>query len=120
MGEDKPPLLLGWLEKKSPKKVLGNDWQKRYCVINERTHSLVYYKTDNISDKEQGSIDLLLISDITLYKDDSGKVDNTRFNVDMGEGAKDFKFKAANMMEAERWVAGLNAWREYALLNMTA
>ncbi len=29
-----------------------------------------------------------------------------------------FKFRAANESEGRRWLDGLNAWREYFLLNM--
>ena len=90
----------------------------RYCVLKENSHTLTYFKTDNTSEKEQGNIDLLLIADVVAYKDDSGKVDGCRFNIDMGGGAKNYKFKASSPMEAERWIAGLNAWREYCLLNM--
>jgi hypothetical protein len=61
----------------------------------------------------------LLISDISLYRDEKGVVDASRFNIEMGDGNKDYKFKAANAVEAERWIANLNAWREYCLLNMS-
>ncbi len=33
IGDDKPPPLAGWLEKKSPNKLVGKDWQRRYVLV---------------------------------------------------------------------------------------
>lgn len=115
------------LEKKSPKKVMGSDWQKRYCVLDEATHSLKYYKKEGPNEKESGSIDLLMVADILPYDKNSEsnnssavtQTDLCRFNVDMGEGFKNFKFKAKTPGEAERWISQLSEWREYCLMNMS-
>ena len=63
--------------------------------MDERSHSLIYYKSENTSEKAQGSIDLLLIADIVPYdkNKDSDRASTTaptstdlaRFNIDMGE-----------------------------------
>ena len=130
--EEKPQVLSGWLEKKSPKKIMGNEWQKRYCVVDETSHSLVYYKSDNTTEKPQGSIDLLMVVDINVY--DKGKdnersstasaslvgSDSCRFNIDMGDGTKNYKFKCETPVECEKWMSGLNEWRDWCLLNMSS
>ena len=41
----------------------------------------------------------------------------SRFDIDTGERV--YKFKAKSKVEAENWVANLNLWREYFLLQMT-
>ena len=47
-----------------------------------------------------------------------GKEDYTRFNVDV-DGDKMYKFKVNSQAEGQRWVEGLNEWRDYFLMNMT-
>lgn len=116
---DKPPLLQGWLEKKGHGMVhMGNEWQRRYCRIDEETSTLQYYKTDKESDKPVGVIDLNMVISIEPYEK-NGKIDHTRFNIDIGE--KQYKFRVIGKdasTEGETWVAALEAWREYFLLNM--
>jgi hypothetical protein len=51
--------------------------------------------------------------DIRPY-DKKGKLDMSRFNINMGE--KVYKFRAPSQQEGERWVNGLNDWREYFLM----
>ena len=100
--------------------------------MDEKSHSLHYYKSENTSEKPQGSIDLLLIADVIPYdkNKDTDRTSTTnavgpsaadlcRFNIDMGEGGKIFKFKCNNAADAENWIATLNAWREYCLMNMS-
>ena len=97
--------------------------------MDERSHSLIYYKSENTSEKAQGSIDLLLIADIVPYdkNKDSDRASTTaptstdlaRFNIDMGDGGKVFKFKASSPVEAQRWMDELNEWKSYCLMNMS-
>lgn len=123
--DEKPVQLRGYLEKKSSKKIFGagGDWQKRYCLVDETSHSLVYYKGEDTSDKPQGSIDLLMVVDITPYdKEGSGTsstADACRFTIDMGDNAKSYKFRCESPQQAETWMNGLQEWREWCLLNMT-
>lgn len=115
-SDGKPTSLEGWLEKKGHGKVhMGGDWQKRYLRVDERTGSLSYSKSSSSSDKSAGSIDLKLAKDIFPYNKD-GKSDYTRFNIDIGDRV--FKFKANTETEGQRWVEGLNEWKDYFLLNM--
>jgi hypothetical protein len=67
-------------------------------------------------EKPNGTIDLKLVKDITFYEK-NGKPDYSRFNLDAGDG-KVFKFRALSESEGQRWIEGLNAWRDYFLLNM--
>lgn len=46
-----------------------------------------------------------------------GKEDYTRFNVDV-DGDKLYKFKVNSEAEGQRWVHGLNEWRDHFLMNM--
>jgi hypothetical protein len=88
---DKPQLLKGWLEKKGHGMVhMGNEWQRRYCRIDEETSTLQYYKTDKEIDKPVGVIDLNMVVSIEPYEK-NGKVDHTRFNIDIGD--KQYKFR---------------------------
>jgi hypothetical protein len=112
---DKPVPLQGWLEKKSPSKMTGNSWQRRYCRVDESTHQLMYYKSETSLDAPQGSIDLKLVMDVVPYEKD-GKKDMTRFNVDSGD--KEYKMRAISTTEGARWIDGLNEWRDYFLMNM--
>lgn len=109
--EEKPNKLEGWLEKKGGKGFRG-EWQKRYFLVDETKGHLVYWKTNNLNEKPQGSIDILLIGDITLDSSDT-----TKFSFDTHE--KSYKFKASNVVESQRWVDGLSAWKDYFLLNMS-
>jgi hypothetical protein len=120
--DEKPVALRGYLEKKSSKKIFGaGEWQKRYCLVDETSHSLVYYKGEDTSDKPQGSIDLLMVVDITPYDKDgsSTSTDACRFTVDMGDNAKSYKFRCESPKQAETWMTGLLEWREWCLMNMT-
>jgi len=55
------------------------------------------------------------VKDIAPYEK-SGRPDYSRFNVDIGE--KVYKFKAVNEAEGQKWIDGLNAWKDYFLMNM--
>lgn len=61
-------------------------------------------------------MDLKLAKEVTPYEK-NGKPDYSRFNVDAGD-SKAFKFRAKDNAEGQRWVDGLNAWRDHFLLNM--
>lgn len=114
--DEKPFMLEGWLEKKGHGRVhLGGDWAKRYVRIDEASHSLVYSKSSSPTEKAAGSIDLRMVQDIVPYDKGTSGADYSRFNVDAGD--KVYKFKAANEVEGRRWIDGLNAWRDYFLLN---
>lgn len=122
--DEKPTHLRGYLEKKSSKKMFGagGDWQKRYCLVDETSHSLVYYKGEDTSDKPQGSIDLLMCVDITPYDKEGGgssTTDACRFTMDMGDNAKSYKFRCESPQQAETWMNGLKDWRDWCLMNMT-
>ncbi len=55
------------------------------------------------------------VKDIAPYEK-NGKPDYSRFNIDIGE--KVYKFKAVNETEGQKWIDGLNAWKDYFLMNM--
>ena len=67
-----------------------------------------------------GTLDLRLATEISSYEKGGGKSDPARFNVDMGDGSKVYKFRATSAAEGERWVHRLNEWREYFLLHSHA
>jgi len=116
---DKPDKLEGWLEKKSESKMgLGSDWSKRYMRIDEKNGTLVYYKTANPGEKAAGTIDLRLVVEISTYSKGGSKEDPSRFNIDMGDKAKVYKWRAPNAGEGTRWAKSLNDWRDYFLLEM--
>lgn len=60
-------------------------------------------------------IDLCLVQDVVVHEK-SGVADYSRFNVDAGD--KVYKFRAPNAIDGQRWIEGLNSWRDYFLLNM--
>ena len=96
-------------------RIASGDWAKRYVRVDEASHSLVYAKSSSATEKPAGSIDLRMVQDIVAYDKGTGGADYSRFNVDAGD--KVYKFKAANEVEGRRWIDGLNAWRDYFLLN---
>lgn len=111
----KPKGLEGWLEKKGHSKVsIGENWQKRYVRIDDNTGKILYFKSSNSSEEPSGNIDIR-IADITAY-DKNGKPDYSRFNIDTGD--KTYKFRAMNETDGRRWLDGLNAWKDYFLMNM--
>eukprot|EP00595_Chromulina_sp_UTEXLB2642_P000739 CAMPEP_0196763202 /NCGR_PEP_ID=MMETSP1095-20130614/3632_1 /TAXON_ID=96789 ORGANISM="Chromulina nebulosa, Strain UTEXLB2642" /NCGR_SAMPLE_ID=MMETSP1095 /ASSEMBLY_ACC=CAM_ASM_000446 /LENGTH=748 /DNA_ID=CAMNT_0042115913 /DNA_START=674 /DNA_END=2920 /DNA_ORIENTATION=+ len=114
--DEKPQHIEGWLDKKGQNRVhMGSDWQKRYIRIDERAGVLNYYKTSSPSESPIGSIDLRMVVSINSYEK-SGKDDPTRFNIDLGDKNKVYKFKASSRSEGERWIKTLNEWRDYFLL----
>jgi len=46
----------------------------------------------------------------------AGQVDFSRFNIDLED--KVYKFKVNSQPEGQRWVDGLNEWRDHFLMNM--
>jgi len=107
-----PPPLQGWLEKKQNGRL--GQWQRRYFRVLDSKFLLAYYKTDNPTDTPAGTIDLKLIADVGIAEKED-KSDAARFNIDTGD--RIWKLRANNTVEGERWIAGLNAWREHALLS---
>eukprot|EP01038_Epipyxis_sp_PR26KG_P013392 gene13392-17956_t len=119
--DNKPMPLEGWLEKKGHGKIhVGADWQKRYLRVVESSASVNYYKSSDPKESPAGVIELRFVQEISSYdksnRGSSSSADNSRFNIDTGD--KVFKFKASNDNEGQKWVDGLNQWREYFLLNM--
>lgn len=112
---DRPSDLEGWLEKKQQSKFGGKmaQWQKRFFKVDEKTGSLLYFKSTNPKDTAAGRIDLRMIVDVAAPEKD-GKVDAVRFNIDMGD--KVYKIRAPSTTEGERWIVLLNMWREYIIL----
>lgn len=117
-ADSKPAALEGWLEKKGGAKVVGSDWQRRYVRVEQSSGSLQWFKSSSSLEKPNGSLDMLLIADVTPYATKGGKADSSRFNVDMGDGNKMYKFKASSDAEGDKWIKGLNDWKDYLLLNM--
>ncbi len=97
---------------------LGSEWQRRYVRIDEKAGTMVYYKSANTSDKPQGVIDLKMVADISAYSKGGAKEDPSRFNMDMGDGGKVYKWKTATIEEGIKWTKGLCDWRDYFLLEM--
>jgi hypothetical protein len=60
---------------------------------------------------------LKFVKDIAPYEK-NGRPDYARFNVDIGD--KVYKLRASNAAEGQKWVDGLNLWRDYFLLNHMA
>ena len=97
---------------------LGSDWSKRFMRIDEKNGTLVYYKTANLGEKAAGTIDLRQVVDISSYSKGGSKEDPSRFNIDMGDKAKVYKWRAPSVDEGARWTKSLNDWRDYFLLEM--
>lgn len=110
----KPAYLQGWLDKKQTAKMGMAGWQRRYCRIDEASGTLNYYKSDSLGEKPAGTIDLKLIVDVSPYEKD-GKSDPSRFNIDLGDRV--YKMRASSIEEGEKWISGINEWREHILLN---
>lgn len=115
-SDDKPEMLEGWVEKKGGGRVkMGSDWQRRYMRIDEKHQCLSYYKSSAPGESPAGMIDLKIVKDITPYEK-AGAADFSRFNIDLED--KVYKFKVNSQSEGQRWVDGLNEWRDYFLMNM--
>lgn len=114
--DDKPPPLEGFLEKKNSGKIkLGAEFEKRWCRVDEASCCFMYSKSTNTKELPLGALDLRLAEDVSAH-DKSGR-DLSRFTVEMGTGEKSYKFRAASSAEGERWITGLNDWRDYFLMN---
>lgn len=109
-----PPALEGWLDKKQNGRM--GQWQRRYFRVLEKANQLAYYKTDNPSENPAGTVDLKMISEVSVAEKDS-KTDASRFNIDTGDRV--MKLRASSTAEGARWIEELNAWREHALLSFS-
>jgi len=114
---NKPTAIEGYLEKKHHIGSLhiGSEWQKVFCRIDEPTTSMFFYKAPNLT-TPAGSIDLKMVSSIEPYEKGTRKEDSSRFNIDMGDG-KIYKFRSKGAAEGSEWIAKLELWREFFLLN---
>jgi hypothetical protein len=108
----KPPALEGWLEKKGHNININGDWQRRYCKIDEVSGSFQYFKSSRQSE-DPTVIDMKMIVSLSYYEK-NGKYDHSRFNINAG--AKTYKFKAVNESEGERWVKGIEKWKEWFVM----
>ena len=112
----KPPLLQGWLEKKkSGIFSLEGEWHRRFARINEEKRCLEYFKSTNVKDEAPiASINLLESGKVQLYMD-AGASESVRFNI-TSLGNRNYKFKASTTTEADRWIRGLNLWKDYFVM----
>lgn len=117
LGEDIPDKLDGFLELKGHGRFGAEDWQRLYARVDGKTYKLVLSKTATPNETPVQSISVPTISDVEYY-DHKGKVDHKRFNFS-AEG-KVFKFRVQSEMDGKKWVDGLNGWKDYFLLNLTA
>jgi hypothetical protein len=87
--------------------------------VDEQAKTLTYSKSSSLIEKPAGVIDFQLVVDISPHVGKNGKHDYLRFDIDVGEGkSKTFKFRAGNEADGQRWVQGLNEWRDYFLLSV--
>jgi hypothetical protein len=111
-----PPPLEGMLQKKSREKSKWIDsWQSRYFRVHAEDATLKYFKSE--TDKSaKGSIDLRAVLEISKHVSSKHNEvrDNTRIDLDCG--AHVLRLKANSELDADRWIAGLNEWREYFFL----
>lgn len=109
---NQPDMLEGWLEKKTGHMSMNKGWHNRYCRVNVEAKAFQYFKTSSPREEPSGHIDLagVDVAQISYY---SSK-DHSRFNIETGD--KTYKFKAKSANEGEKWVKGLEAWKEYFLL----
>lgn len=112
----KPPSLQGWLEKKkSGIFSLEGEWHRRFARVNEEKKCLEYFKSTNVKDEAPvASINLLESGKVQLYIE-TGAAESVRFNI-TSLGSRDYKFKASSNTEAERWISGLNSWKDYFVM----
>ena len=108
----KPPALEGWLEKKGHNININGDWQRRYCKIDDSSGTFQYFKSSSQGENPT-TIDLKMMVSLSYYEK-NGKYDHSRFNINTG--AKTFKFKAVSESEGERWVKGIEKWKEWFVM----
>lgn len=122
---EKPKMLSGYLEiKKSSNSMFkgtSGEWDTVYCRIDEKSSQLLFFKNkdDRTPTVSYPSINLIEVVDINA--DDSAssrRGDYSRFYVNMGDSM--LKFKVNSSTEGEAWVRGLEDWRDYFLLNLSA
>ena len=100
------------MEKKAAGAIhLGGSWNRRYCKVDEAKGTFAYFHKPN--EKAAESVDLKLIQ---VTPDKTGKGDATRFTRDVG--SKSFHFKAASKADAEKWINGLEEWKEWFLMKI--
>ncbi len=112
VADAKPPALEGWLEKKGHNININGDWQRRYCKIDDASGTFQYFKSSSQSESPT-TIDLKMMVSLSYYEK-NGKYDHSRFNINTG--AKTYKFKAVSASEGERWVKGIEKWKEWFVM----
>ena len=117
----KPASLEGYLGKKRSSAVANipsfNKFQTRYFRVDESSGKLLYFYKENL-DVPMGSIDLVTIAEVSSFNKET-KMDNTRFSIYMPKSVEEekvVKLKASTVEEQRMWVNGLNAWREYFIM----
>jgi hypothetical protein len=121
---DKPKMLSGVLEIKknsnSMFKGTAGEWDPVFCRIDEKSGQLLFFK-----DKDDRTplllypgISLIEVVDINADDATTRRGDYSRFYINMGDTM--LKFKVNSSAEGESWVRGLEDWRDYFLLNLSA
>jgi hypothetical protein len=117
-SQSEPAQLSGYLEKKSDASKKGG-YKKMWVQVDAFSGQLLYKKDGKASTQPLETIDLRLLGEVEIEADSKGRLDTSaKFRFDTG--SDDAVFKTSNAKEAQRWVEGLNQWREYFLLNMVA
>lgn len=87
-------------------------WTELFFKVHSSDASLEYFRLASDS-TPKGSIDLRLVVRIDRYT----KADNPRrFSINLGE-QQQIKLRARTAADAERWITGLEAWKDYFLMN---
>ena len=121
---EKPKMLSGYLEirknNNSMFKGTSGEWDTVYCRIDEKSSQLQFFKNkdDRTPIISYPSINLIEVVDINADDSTTRRGDYSRFYINMGDSM--LKFKVNSSAEGEAWVRGLEDWRDYFLLNLSA
>ena len=118
LGEEKPPVRMGYVEMNTSNSMASfgkKDWKRRYMKIDTRTGELCIYNSQE-DDMCIHIIKCMNIQSVETYNKRGG--DRKRFNVSTISD-ETFKFQCASAAEGDGWVNSLNDWKDYALMNMS-
>jgi hypothetical protein len=115
--------LEGWLEMRAGSKFrIGSEFKRRYCIVEEASKCLNIYKGPGTNERELISIDLRTTGEIVagIVSAGTSKEKDLALKFSLDAGDKVYKFKAVSATDCERWVHGLNEWKDSFLMAMTA
>jgi len=116
IGEAKPNKLEGYVELKGHTTFGREDWHRVHLRVDEKSRKLNVCKTADPNNKPDASYSLPSLSDVEYYTH-NGKTDYKRFGLTDPVSGKPSKFRVQSDLDGKKWVEGLEAWKDWCLMN---